>query len=149
VKSPSRADAPGLPRPAAILSIAFILYGAVTLVSLLYGGVSGGLRSPLLAALALPCGAFALAGGLLLRARSARARLALIGWALSLFALNAARITSEGPLTGMALVLVLSLGAGVLGAVAYALHRYIGRVCAPSGSEDAPLVASSGTRRAS
>ena len=131
-------EAGTLPRPAALVALAFILYGAGTLAFWAYGGLSGAWRSPLLAGLALPCAALALLTGGLLRGRSRLARPALIGWALALLALNAGRMASEGTPPASALV----LGACVGGALVFVLHRYMGRVCDWPGEGDAPLVAS-------
>jgi len=132
------ADAQPLPRPAALIALAFMLYGAGTLGLFVYGAVAGTWRSPLLAGLGLACGVLAILTGVLLRGRSQRARPALIVWALALLALNVARMASEGAIHGLFLV----LGAGVGGGLVFALHRYMGRVCVGPGEGGGPLVAS-------
>jgi hypothetical protein len=121
-------------RPAAVLALAFVLYGGATLAFWLYGGLAGAWRSPLLAALALPCGALALATGVLLHRRARSARIALLAWAATLLALNALGGGAAAP--RYTLARVVAAGVGI--ALVLVLYRYIGRVCAQAGHRDEP-----------
>jgi hypothetical protein len=75
-------------RVRALLAVSFVGYGALTLVAWVYAAATQSAHSPLLSAIALPCGVLALTTGLLLRRRSRWTMAAMIGWAICLVALN-------------------------------------------------------------
>jgi len=86
-----------LTRGAAVMGTALFAYGLLTLGAWVFAALRAQWTSPLLLAVALPCGPLATLAGWLLVRGSSRARAALVAWALSLLALNVVAVATVWP----------------------------------------------------